>query len=279
MSALITGATDHAEEEVKRIIALGSAIAAAGALSWLGVAASAAPAARPAVSGTEHFQVVGTSATSNTASVIATGVFTAGGVDHTGARADTLVFPNGSFKVAHKGTTTHSFNPKTCLLTVSGHSALTLYGGIEATRRILAANPQIRILVVTMFDDDASVFTAMKAGARGYVLKDADKPDMLRAITAVGNGEAIFSPGVASRVLDYFTAPRPAQAAAAFPELTQREREILNLIAQGHGNQDIARRLVLTHSTVRNYVSSIFSKLQVADRAHAIVRARQAGLG
>lgn len=151
--------------------------------------------------------------------------------------------------------------------------------GIEATRRILAANPQVRILMVTMFEDDASVFTAMKAGARGYVLKDADKPDMLRAISAVGNGEAIFSPAVASRVLDYFTAPRLAQGAVAFPELTQREREILNLIAQGHGNQDIARRLVLTHSTVRNYVSSIFSKLQVADRAHAIVRARQAGLG
>lgn len=151
--------------------------------------------------------------------------------------------------------------------------------GIEATRQILAASPQIRILMVTMFEDDASVFTAMKAGARGYVLKNADKPDMLRAINAVGNGEAIFSPAVASRVLDYFTTPRPAEAAIAFPELTEREREILNLIAQGHGNQDIARRLVLTHSTVRNYVSSIFSKLQVADRAHAIVRARQAGLG
>jgi len=151
--------------------------------------------------------------------------------------------------------------------------------GIEATRRILAANPQVRILMVTMFEDDASVFNAMKAGARGYVLKDADKPDMLRAISAVGNGEAIFSPPVASRVLDYFTVHRPAQADLLFPELTQREREILNLIAQGHGNQDIARRLVLTHSTVRNYVSSIFSKLQVADRAQAIVRARQAGLG
>lgn len=151
--------------------------------------------------------------------------------------------------------------------------------GIQATRQILAANPQIRILMVTMFEDDASVFTAMKAGARGYILKDADKPDMLRAISAVGNGEAIFSPAIASRVLDYFTAPRPAEAATAFPELTEREREILGLIAHGHANQDIARRLVLTHSTVRNYVSSIFSKLQVADRAHAIVRARQAGLG
>lgn len=151
--------------------------------------------------------------------------------------------------------------------------------GIEATRQILATSPQIRILMVTMFEDDASVFTAMKAGARGYILKDADKPDILRAISAVGNGEAIFSPAIAGRVLDYFTTPRPAEAVIAFPQLTQREHEILTLIAQGHGNQDIARRLVLSHSTVRNYVSSIFSKLQVADRAHAIVRARQAGLG
>lgn len=117
---------------MKRIIALGSTIAAAGALLWLGVAASASPAARSAVSGTEHFQVVGTSATSNTPGVIATGVFTAGGVDHTGAQVDTLVFPNGSFKVAHKGTTTHTFNPKTCLLADGGKSTLTLYGGTGA---------------------------------------------------------------------------------------------------------------------------------------------------
>jgi DNA-binding NarL/FixJ family response regulator len=150
--------------------------------------------------------------------------------------------------------------------------------GIEATRRILTASPQIRVLIVTMLEDDASVFTAMKAGARGYVLKDAEKPEILRAITAVGHGEAIFSPAIAGRVLDYFTSPRPA-VTAAFPQLTDREREILDLIAQGHANQDIARRLVLTHSTVRNYVSSIFSKLQVADRAQAIVQARRAGLG
>jgi DNA-binding NarL/FixJ family response regulator len=151
--------------------------------------------------------------------------------------------------------------------------------GIQATRRILAASPQIRVLMVTMFEDDASVFTAMKAGARGYVLKDAEKPEILRAIAAVGHGEAIFSPAIAGRVLDYFTSPRPAANTVAFPQLTGREHEILNLIAQGHGNQDIARRLVLTHSTVRNYVSSIFSKLQVADRPQAIVQARRAGLG
>jgi DNA-binding NarL/FixJ family response regulator len=102
---------------------------------------------------------------------------------------------------------------------------------------------------------------------------------MLRAIWAVGNGEAIFSPAIATRLIDYFATPRPVPVSKEFPELTDREREILNLIAQGHGNQDIARRLVLSHSTVRNYVSSIFTKLQVADRANAIIRARQAGLG
>jgi DNA-binding NarL/FixJ family response regulator len=151
--------------------------------------------------------------------------------------------------------------------------------GIDATRQILAANPRIRVLMVTMFEDDASIFTAMRAGARGYLLKDAEKTDILRAIRAIGNGEAIFGPAVASRLIDYFAAPRPTVASNEFPELTDREREILDLIAQGLGNQEIARRLVLSHSTVRNYVSNIFTKLQVADRAHAIVRARQAGLG
>ncbi|MCW5853311.1 MAG: response regulator transcription factor [Anaerolineae bacterium] len=151
--------------------------------------------------------------------------------------------------------------------------------GIEATRRILAARPTTRVLVVTMFEDDASVFTAMRAGARGYILKDADKDEMLRAIRAVGSGEAIFSPAIATRMIEFFAAPRPAAASDAFPDLTEREREILNLMAQGMNNVEIAQRLVLSHPTVRNYVSSIFSKLQVADRAQAIVRAREAGLG
>jgi DNA-binding NarL/FixJ family response regulator len=151
--------------------------------------------------------------------------------------------------------------------------------GIEATRRILHTSPHIRILMVTMSEDDASVFTAMRAGARGYVLKDAQKDDMLRAIRAVGRGEAIFSPAVATRLIDFFAAPRPAVPPEAFPDLTDREREILNLIAQGHNNPEIAVQLVLSPSTVRNYVSNIFGKLQVADRAQAIVRAREAGLG
>lgn len=150
--------------------------------------------------------------------------------------------------------------------------------GIEATRRILHEHPSIRILVVTMFEDDASVFTAMRAGARGYVLKDAEKVEMLRAISAVGSGEAIFSPAIATRLIDFFSAPQPAVPPQTFPELTEREREILNLIAQGQSNPEIAARLVLSSNTLRNYVSNIFSKLQVADRAHAIIRARDAGL-
>ena len=155
--------------------------------------------------------------------------------------------------------------------------------GIDATRRILETSPHIGVLVVTMFEDDYSVFAAMRAGARGYVLKDTDEEEMLRAIRAVGNGEAIFSPAIACRVIDYFSAPQPQDARAVprhtFPELTVREREILDLIAQGIGNPEIAQRLVLSAKTVRNHISNIYSKLQVADRAEAIERARAAGLG
>ncbi|MDQ2716632.1 MAG: response regulator transcription factor [Chloroflexota bacterium] len=151
--------------------------------------------------------------------------------------------------------------------------------GIEATRSILHSSPHIRILIVTMFEDDAFVFTAMRAGARGYVLKDAQKADMLQAIRAVGRGEAIFSPAIATHLIDFFSAPRPVAPPQAFPDLTERERDILNLIAQGHSNTEIATRLVLSPHTVRNYVSNVFSKLQVADRSQAIIRAREAGLG
>jgi DNA-binding NarL/FixJ family response regulator len=151
--------------------------------------------------------------------------------------------------------------------------------GIDATRRIVAADQTVRVLIVSMFEDDASIFTAMRAGARGYILKDADRGDILRAIRAVGQGEAIFSPAIATRVLDYFTSPGQSLAATEFPELTDREREILEMIADGHRNADIARNLVLSPNTVRNYVSSIFTKLQVSDRGNAIIRARKAGLG
>ena len=150
-------------------------------------------------------------------------------------------------------------------------------GGIEATRRILHTSPHIRILVVTMFEDDHSVFAALRAGARGYILKDADEDEILRAIRAVGRGEAIFSPTIAQHLIDFFAAPHPAILPHLFPELTDLEREILLLIAQGYNNSDIARRLTLSLKTVANHVSNIFSKLQVADRAQAIIRAREAG--
>ena len=150
--------------------------------------------------------------------------------------------------------------------------------GIEATRRILATNPRINILVLTLLDDDDSVFAAMRAGARGYLLKGAEGEETVRAIHAVSSGEAIFSPSIARRLMQYFGAPRPTAPPQAFPDLTEREREILTLIAQGYTNMAIAEQLVLSPKTVRNHVSNIFSKLQVADRAEAIIRARDAGL-
>ena len=151
--------------------------------------------------------------------------------------------------------------------------------GIEATRRILHISPHIGILILTMFEDDDSVFAAMRSGARGYILKGADQAEMLRAIRAVASGDALFGPAIARRLMRYFATPRPSMLTQVFPELTDREREILNLIAQGDNNIEIANRLVLSPKTVRNHVSNIFSKLQVADRAQAIVKAREAGLG
>jgi DNA-binding NarL/FixJ family response regulator len=152
-------------------------------------------------------------------------------------------------------------------------------GGIAATRRISSNNPQIRVLIVTMFEDDATVFQAMRAGARGYLLKGANSSEMLRAIRAAGNGEAIFSPKVAVRLMDFFSGARPSVPPEAFPELSDRELEILDLIAQGNKNPEIAADLYLSPKTVRNHVSNILHKLQVADRTEAIIRAREAGLG
>jgi DNA-binding NarL/FixJ family response regulator len=151
--------------------------------------------------------------------------------------------------------------------------------GIEATREIVTASPHISILMVTMLEDDESVFAAMRAGARGYVLKGASQVEILRAIRAVANGEAIFSPGIAGRLLGFFSAARSSIPAPVFPELSERERELLTLMAQGRTNQEIAAQLGLTLKTVQNYVSNIFSKLQVVDRAQAVIRAREAGLG
>ncbi|HNP86817.1 MAG TPA: response regulator transcription factor [Kouleothrix sp.] len=149
--------------------------------------------------------------------------------------------------------------------------------GIEATRTILDTSPHIGILVVTMFDDDESVFAAIRAGARGYLLKDAHYDDLIRAVAAVSRGEAIFGPAIARRMIQYFGLLRQVSL-PLFPELTEREREILGLIAQGYANDAIATILVLSVKTVRNHVSNILSKLQVRDRAQAIVKARDAGL-
>jgi DNA-binding NarL/FixJ family response regulator len=151
--------------------------------------------------------------------------------------------------------------------------------GVDATRQIVADSPHVRVLMVTMFEDDALVFAAMRAGARGYLLKGARHEDMVRAIRAVGNGEAIFSPAIAARMVNYFAAPQPSHPQRVFPELSEREREILALLAQGYKNAEIAERLVISAKTVRNYVSNVISKLQVADRAHAILRAKDAGMG
>ena len=151
--------------------------------------------------------------------------------------------------------------------------------GIEATRRILEATPDVGILVLTMCEADDSVFSAMRAGARGYVLKGAHPTEILKVLRAVADGEAHFGPEIARRLVDFFSTPKPASPDQAFPELTTREREILDLIAQGHSNAKIAARLFLSPKTVGNHISHIFTKLQVADRAHAIILAREAGLG
>jgi DNA-binding NarL/FixJ family response regulator len=151
--------------------------------------------------------------------------------------------------------------------------------GVEATRRIVAAQPSTAVLVLTMLDEDEAVFAAMRAGARGYVVKGADTDDVLRALESVAHGDVVFGPAVAGRVLSYLTHPLSARDPVLFPELSDREREVLELIARGLSNGEIARTLVVSPKTVRNHVSNVFTKLQVTDRAEAIVRARRAGLG
>ena len=152
--------------------------------------------------------------------------------------------------------------------------------GVDATRSILHAMPAVRVLVLTMFEDDESVFAAMRAGASGYLVKGADQDEILRAIRSVAAGQAIFGRTVARRIIDFFAGrARGGASAEPFPELTAREREVLDLIAAGHANSAIARHLVISGKTVSNHISAIFAKLQVANRAEAIARARQAGLG
>jgi DNA-binding NarL/FixJ family response regulator len=150
--------------------------------------------------------------------------------------------------------------------------------GIEATRQIHQTSPHIAILILTMFEDDDSVFAAMQAGARGYLLKGANHEQIINAIRTAAEGGAIFSPAIAQRMMNYFSAPKPT-ASLAFPELTAREREVLELLALGYNNGEIAQKLVLSDKTVRNHVSNIFNKLEVSDRAQAILRARDAGMG
>ncbi|MDO9087186.1 MAG: response regulator transcription factor [Anaerolineaceae bacterium] len=150
--------------------------------------------------------------------------------------------------------------------------------GIEATRKIIESNPKVGILVITMFDDD-SVFDAMRAGARGYILKGSDPEETVRAIYSVLNGEAIFSPKVAERLINYFSTKKAHTHQVVFPELTDRERDVLELITQGLTNTSISERLVLSPKTVRNHVSNIFGKLQVSDRSQAVIKAREAGMG
>ena len=151
--------------------------------------------------------------------------------------------------------------------------------GIDATRRIVDQSEDVKVLVMTMHDDDEAVFAAIRAGARGYQLKGAAQDETLRAIRSVANGEAIFGPGIADRLRRFLAATPTLDPSQAFPQLTDRELEILQLLAERRTNADIAAQLFLSQKTVRNYVSAIFAKLQVADRAEAGLVARAAGLG
>jgi len=151
-------------------------------------------------------------------------------------------------------------------------------GGVEATQRIVASNPQTRVLILTMFEEDESVFAAMRAGARGYLLKSSGRDEVLRAVRTVAAGKAIFGPAIAERLTAYFTssargAPQP------FPELTGREHEVLELISRGNSNNEIAAALAISLKTVRNHISNVFTKLRVTTRAQAIVKAREGGMG
>jgi DNA-binding NarL/FixJ family response regulator len=150
--------------------------------------------------------------------------------------------------------------------------------GIEAARQIVRASPHIAILMLTMFNDDQLVFSAMSAGARGYVLKGAAHDELLRAITAVANGEAIFSPGIATRMMSFFARMEDSNTRSIFPQLSEREHEILARIAHGESNADISRALNVSLKTIQNHVSNILNKLQVVDRAQAIVLAVKAGM-
>lgn len=151
--------------------------------------------------------------------------------------------------------------------------------GAEATRRLRLAHPEVAVLVLTLHEDDESLFAALRAGARGYLLKGADRSELVRAILSVAAGEAVYGAAVANRIVQFFTGARQEYAAQVFPELTEREREVLDLLAAGRRNSEIASALRLSDKTVRNHVSQVLMKLQVPDRTAAAIKARESGLG
>jgi DNA-binding NarL/FixJ family response regulator len=151
--------------------------------------------------------------------------------------------------------------------------------GAAATRELLSRSPELGVIVLTMHEDDESVFAALRAGARGYLLKGADRAELVRAVVAVASGQAVYGSAVARRIVDFYTGAHNDFAASAFPELTPRERQVLDLLASGARNSEIARELGMTDKTVRNHVSAILMKLQVADRTAAALKAREAGFG
>lgn len=167
-----------------------------------------------------------------------------------------------------------SANPEVVLMDIQ----MPDMNGIEATRHLLQSRPHTGVIMLTMLEDDDSLFAAMVAGARGYILKGADKDEVLATITAVADGQALFGPAIAGRLTTLFQKGNQS-APVPFPELTEREREVLELIAQGLNNEAIAARLYISPKTVSNHISNIFSKLQVIDRAQAIVKAREANIG
>jgi len=191
------------------------------------------------------------------------------------SRADDLEVVGEAHDVAGALTAARELGPDVVLMDLG----LPDGSGIDATRAILAETPSVRVLVMTMSAEDDAVVTAMRAGARGYVVKGSGRADLLQGIRTVAAGGAVFSPGVADRLGLMFGSMGPLPGQAAFPELTDREREVLDLVARGHDNRRISRDLFLSDKTVRNHVSNILTKLGAATRAEAIVRARNAGLG
>jgi DNA-binding NarL/FixJ family response regulator len=151
--------------------------------------------------------------------------------------------------------------------------------GIEAARDLLAVVPGVRVLVMTMSEDDETIVAAMRAGARGYIVKGAGRADLLAGIRTVAGGGAVFSGAVADRLGSFFGSLAALPGREAFPQLTGREREVLDLIARGYDNRRIARQLFLSDKTVRNHVSNVLTKLEADNRSEAVVRARNAGLG